>query len=43
MRNGGHGFFSPILNERVQHFFDLYLRDVSAEIVTPEIVLEKRK
>jgi acetyl esterase/lipase len=40
MTNGGHGFFSPILNERVQQFFDLYLRDVSAEIVTPEIVVE---
>ena len=43
MTNGGHGFRSPILDERVKQFFDLYLRDVSAEIVTPEIVVEERK
>ncbi len=43
MTNGGHGFRSPILDERVKQFFDLYLRDVAAEIVTPEIVVEERK
>lgn len=43
MTNGGHGFRSPILDERVKQFFDLYLRDVSAEIVTPEIAVEERK
>lgn len=43
MTHGGHGFRSPILDERVKQFFDLYLRDVSAEIVTPEILVEERK
>lgn len=40
MTNGGHGFRSPILDERVKQFFDLHLRGVPAEIVTSPIVVE---
>jgi acetyl esterase/lipase len=43
MTNGGHGFKSPILDERVKQFLDLHLRSISAEIVTPPIVVEERK
>ena len=40
MTNGGHGFRSAILDERVKQFLDLHLRGVPAEIVTSPIVVE---
>jgi len=40
MTNGGHGFKSPLLDERVKQFFDLHLRGIAAEIVTSPIVVE---
>ena len=40
MTNGGHGFRSPILDERVKQFFDLHLRGIAAEIVPTPIVVE---
>lgn len=40
MTNGGHGFRSPILDERVKLFFDLHLRGIAAEIVPTPIVIE---
>ncbi|WP_146851063.1 alpha/beta hydrolase fold domain-containing protein [Brevifollis gellanilyticus] len=40
MTNGGHGFRSPILDERVKQFFDLHLRGIPAEIVTSPIMVE---
>lgn len=40
MTNGGHGFRSPILDERVKQFLDLHLRGIPAEIVTSPIVTE---
>jgi acetyl esterase/lipase len=43
MTNGGHGFKSTILDERVKQFLDLHLRGIAAEIVTPPIVVEARK
>jgi acetyl esterase/lipase len=42
MTNGGHGFKSPLLDERVKQFLDLHLRGVAAEIVTPPIVVEEK-
>lgn len=32
MTNGGHGFQSPVLDERVKQFLDLHLRGIAAEI-----------
>jgi acetyl esterase/lipase len=43
MTNGGHGFKSPMLDERVNQFLDLHLRGIAAEIVTAPIVVEERK
>ncbi|MES2593787.1 MAG: alpha/beta hydrolase fold domain-containing protein [Verrucomicrobiota bacterium] len=40
MTNGGHGFRSPILDQRVKQFFDLHLRGIPAEIVTSPITVE---
>ncbi len=40
MTNGGHGFRSPILDERVKQFFDLHLRGIPAEIVPTPIVID---
>jgi len=40
MTNGGHGFKSPLLDERVKQFLDLHLRGIAAEIVTSPIVIE---
>lgn len=42
MTNGGHGFKSPILDERVKQFFDLHLRGIPAEIVPTPIFVEGR-
>jgi acetyl esterase/lipase len=42
MTNGGHGFKSPILDERVKQFFDLHLRGIAAEIVPTPIFVEGR-
>lgn len=42
MTNAAHGFRSPLLDERVQQFFDLHLRGIPAEIVTSPIVVEGR-
>lgn len=43
MTNGGHGFKSPILDDRVKQFLDLHLRGIAAEIVTTPIVVEERR
>lgn len=43
MTNGGHGFKSSILDERVIQFLNRQLRGISAEIVTAPIVVEERK
>ena len=32
MKNGGHGFGSPLLDEAVRHFLDLHLRGIEAKI-----------
>jgi len=37
MTNGGHGFQSPVLDERVKQFLDLHLRGMAAEIQTTPI------
>ena len=37
MTNGGHGFKSPLLDERVKQFLDLHLRGIKADIQTPPI------
>jgi acetyl esterase/lipase len=37
MTNGGHGFQSPILDERVRQFLDLHLRGIASEIQTTPI------
>jgi len=37
MTNGGHGFQSPVLDERVKQFLDLHLRGVKSEIQTTPI------
>ena len=42
MTNGGHGFKSPILDERVKQFFDLHLHGIAAEIVPTPIFVEGR-
>jgi acetyl esterase/lipase len=39
MTDGGHGFKSKILDERIQQFFDLHLRGLSSEIDTTPIVV----
>ena len=43
MTNGGHGFRSPELDERVQQFFDNHLRGIAAEISTTAILTEPKK
>jgi hypothetical protein len=43
MTNGGHGFRSPELDQRIQQFFDKHLRGIAAEISTTAITVEARK
>ena len=43
MTNGGHGFRSPELDQRLQQFFDKHLRSMPAEISTAPITVEPRK
>jgi len=43
MTNGGHGFRSTELDERVQQFFDKHLRGIAAEISTTAILTEPKK
>lgn len=43
MTNGGHGFRSPELDQRVQQFFDKHLRGIAAEISTEAILTEPKK
>jgi acetyl esterase/lipase len=42
MTDGGHGFQSPVLDERVRQFLDLHLRGIAVEIQTPPIRVEKK-
>lgn len=42
MTNGGHGFKSPVLDDRVKQFLDLHLRGIAAEIITSPVVVEGR-
>jgi acetyl esterase/lipase len=37
MTNGGHGFKSPVLDERVKQFIDLHLRGIKSELQTTPI------
>ena len=43
MTNGGHGFRSPDLDQRVEKFLDKHLRGVAADISTEAIIVEERK
>ncbi|MBV6500185.1 MAG: hypothetical protein CJBNEKGG_02655 [Prosthecobacter sp.] len=43
MSGGGHGFRSPLLEERVKQFLDLHLRGIPAEITTTPIPVESRR
>ena len=43
MTNGGHGFRSAELDQRVQQFFDKHLRGMAADIATAAILTEPRK
>lgn len=43
MTNGGHGFRSAELDQRVQQFFDKHLRGIAAEISTAAIITESRE
>lgn len=43
MTNGGHGFKSPVLDDRVKQFLDLHLRGIAAEIITSPIMVEERR
>lgn len=43
MTNGGHGFRSPELDERLQQFFDKHLRGIASEISTKAITVEPRR
>jgi acetyl esterase/lipase len=43
MTNGGHGFRSPELDQRVQQFLDLHLRNIPTTISTTPILTEPKK
>lgn len=43
MTGGGHGFRSPLLDERVKQFLDLHLRGIPSEITTTPIPVESRR
>ncbi len=43
MTGGGHGFRSPLLDERVKQFLDLHLRGIPAQITTTPISVESRR
>lgn len=43
MTNGGHGFRSPDLDQRVEQFLDKHLRGIASDISTEAIVVEERK
>jgi hypothetical protein len=43
MTNGGHGFRSPELDQRVQQFLDLHLRAIPTTISTTPILTEPKK
>ena len=40
MTDGGHGFQSPVLDDRIRKFLDLHLRGIQTEIVTPSIAIQ---
>lgn len=42
MTNGGHGFRSPVLDERVKQFLDLHLRGIKSELQTTPINVAAR-
>jgi len=42
MTNGGHGFKSPVLDERVKQFLDLHLRGIKSELQTTPINVAAR-
>ncbi len=42
MTNGGHGFQSPVLDERVKQFLDLHLRKITTEIQSTPINVTAR-
>lgn len=42
MTNGGHGFKSPVLDERVKQFLDLHLRGLKSDLQTPPISVAAR-
>lgn len=43
MTNGGHGFRSPELDQRIQQFLDLHLRTIPATIATTPILTEPKR
>ena len=43
MTNGGHGFRSPALDERVQQFFDKHLRGIASDISTTAILTDPKR
>ena len=42
MTNGGHGFRSEVLDQRIQQFFDLHLRGIESKIETTPIAIEPK-
>ncbi|OYV03349.1 MAG: carboxylesterase, partial [Verrucomicrobiales bacterium VVV1] len=42
MTNGGHGFKSPVLDERIKQFLDLHLRGIKSDLQTPPISMSAR-
>lgn len=43
MTGGGHGFRSPVLDERLKQFFDLHLRGIESKIDTAPIEVPEAK
>lgn len=43
MVNGGHGFRSPELDQRIEKFFEKHLRGIPSEISTAPITLEPKR
>lgn len=42
MTNGGHGFRSEVLDQRILQFFDLHLRGIESKIETTPIAIEPK-